>query len=131
MDQKVGYRINLTNYNGIDIDKIVLNICRNLLSWMRINLHYQIFEINKIYIPLIWIVQNGCQSTTAMVRPLNKNDVNSSWKSQTKSMKWDFNNAHIVIESQNFYFYIKSIWYKMLNLNFSKIEMLKELEHWL
>jgi hypothetical protein len=89
------------------------------------------YNINKIYIPLIWIVQNGCQSRTAMVRPLNKNDVNSSWKSQTKSMKWDFNNAHIVIESQNFYFYIKSIWYKMLNLNFSKIEMLKELEHWL
>ena len=30
-----------------------------------------------------------------------------AWKSQTKSMKLDFNNAHIVVESQNFYFYIK------------------------
>lgn len=44
-DQRVDHRFNPTNYNGIDIDKIVLNIYRNLLSWMRINLHYQRFEI--------------------------------------------------------------------------------------
>jgi hypothetical protein len=135
IDQGVGHRFKL---QWIDIDKFMnFYIYRKLLSWMRINLHYKNlrYNINKIYISLIWIEQNWLPKENGyfkMVRPLieTKNGVNSSGKSQTEGNEVRLQHYTYCYRKSRFLFLQKYMIHK-LNLNFTKIEMFKELEHWL
>ena len=86
---------------------------------MRNNLHCQRIEIWykwDLYSSYLNSTIKDCRRERVFQIGWNGSAVDSTWKSQNKRMKWDFNFVHLVIESQSFYFYIKGIWYTMLNL---------------